>query len=87
MDETAYRTALRATLDPTTLDGRAALDALVEGRTALIHSRDPETVRGADRVLWFEDGRLVEDGHPDRLADDPDSRLATWLLEADDPEA
>ncbi len=44
-------------------------------------------MRGADRVLWFEDGRLVEDGHPDRLADDPDSRLATWLLEADDPEA
>lgn len=65
----------------------AALDALGEGRTVLIHSRDPETVRGADRVLWFEDGRLVEDGHPDRLADDPDSRLATWLLEADDPEA
>mgnify|MGYP000577804138 CR=1 FL=1 len=65
----------------------AALDALGEGRTVLIHSRDPETVRGADRVLWFEDGRLVEDGHPDRLADDPDSRLATWLLEADGPEA
>lgn len=65
----------------------AALDALGEGRTVLIHSRDPETVRGADRVLWFEDGRLVEDGHPDRLADDPDSRLANWLLEADDPEA
>lgn len=65
----------------------AALDALGEGRTVLIHSRDPETVRGADRVLWFEDGRLVEDGHPDLLADDPDSRLATWLLEADDPEA
>ncbi|WP_311199879.1 ATP-binding cassette domain-containing protein [Brachybacterium paraconglomeratum] len=65
----------------------AALDALGEGRTVLIHSRDPETVRGADRVLWFEDGRLVEDGHPDRLADDPDSRLAIWLLEADDPEA
>ena len=37
----------------------AALDALGEGRTVLIHSRDPETVRGADRVLWFEDGRLM----------------------------
>ncbi|MFD4007557.1 ATP-binding cassette domain-containing protein [Brachybacterium paraconglomeratum] len=65
----------------------AALDTLGEGRTALIHSRDPETVLGADRVLWFEDGRLVEDGDPGALAADPDSRLATWLLEADDPEA
>ena len=53
----------------------------------IVITGDPDVVRGADRVLWFEDGRLVEDGHPARLAADPDSRLATWLLEADDPEA
>jgi len=65
----------------------AALDALAEGRTVLVHSRDPETVRGVDRVLWFEDGRLVEDGHPDQLAEDPHSRLSSWLLAAEDPQA
>jgi ABC-type multidrug transport system fused ATPase/permease subunit len=64
----------------------AALDALGEGRTVLLHSREPETVRGADRVLWFEDGRLVEDGDPRVLAEDPDSRLSAWLREADEPE-
>ena len=56
-----------------------ALGALTAGRTALISSREPETILDADRVLCFEAGALAEDGAPAELADDPDSWLAVWL--------
>lgn len=57
----------------------AALATLGEGRTAIVSSRDPETVSTLDRVLWFEAGQIREDGAPSTLAADPDSRLARWL--------
>ena len=56
-----------------------ALASLTAGRTALISSREPETILGADRALCFESGVLAEDGAPARLAADPDSWLAVWL--------
>ena len=56
-----------------------ALGALTAGRTALISSREPETILDADRALCFEAGALAEDGAPAELADDPDSWLAVWL--------
>lgn len=62
----------------------AALAALAEGRTAIVRSRDPETVTAMDRVLWFEGGEVREDGGPSALAADPDSRLATWLRAQDE---
>ncbi|MGP9683360.1 ABC transporter transmembrane domain-containing protein [Brachybacterium sp. AOP3-A1-3] len=62
----------------------AALAALAEGRTAIVRSRDPETVTAMDRVLWFEGGEVREDGTPAVLASDPDSRLTTWLRAQDE---
>lgn len=62
---------------------RRALEVLAAGRTALLSSREPESVLAADRVLCFESGDLAEDGAPGDLAEDPDSWLATWLHAAD----
>lgn len=62
----------------------AALAALAEGRTAIVRSRDPETVTAMDRVLWFGGGEVREDGAPSVLAADPDSSLATWLRAQDE---
>lgn len=56
-----------------------ALAALMAGRTALVRSGESRSVLGADRVLWIDGGELVEDGHPQALAEDPDSWLSSWL--------
>ncbi|MGP5098528.1 ABC transporter transmembrane domain-containing protein [Brachybacterium alimentarium] len=62
----------------------AALVTLLEGRTAIVSSRDPETVAATDRVLWFEGGEVREDGAPSVLAAQEDSRLARWLRSQDE---
>jgi ATP-binding cassette subfamily B protein len=36
-------------------------------------------VRASDRILWLEDGRIVEDGSPAALLADPSSRTSAWL--------
>ena len=56
----------------------ASIDALTAGRTTISITHDPATIRAADRVLWIEDGRVLEDGAPDDLLLQPDSRLAAW---------
>ncbi|MFC7376194.1 MULTISPECIES: ABC transporter transmembrane domain-containing protein [unclassified Brachybacterium] len=61
-----------------------ALATLIEGRTALVRSRDPETIAEMDRVLWLDAGDIREDGAPSTLATDPGTRLATWLSRQDD---
>ncbi|ACO44844.2 ABC transporter ATP-binding protein [Deinococcus deserti] len=45
----------------------AALDRLMQGRTSLIVTHRLSLARGADRVLVFRDGRLIEDGPPAQL--------------------
>jgi ATP-binding cassette subfamily B protein len=42
----------------------AALDRLTTGRTTLMISHDLDTARSFDRVVWIEDGRVVDDGDP-----------------------
>lgn len=44
-----------------------ALDRAGEGRTVLVIAHRLSTVRGADEVLVLADGRIVEQGPPDRL--------------------
>jgi len=44
-----------------------ALRTILAGRTALIIAHRLSTVQIADRVLMISDGRIVEDGPPDRL--------------------
>ena len=56
-----------------------SLAALTAGRTAIVASREPATVTGMDRVVWFRDGAISEDAAPSALTEDPDSQYATWL--------
>jgi ATP-binding cassette subfamily C protein len=53
----------------TTTEGRlhAALQAFLRGRTTVIVAHRLSAVRQADRVLVFEDGRIVEQGRHDEL--------------------
>ncbi|MBO6922477.1 MAG: ABC transporter ATP-binding protein [Roseicyclus sp.] len=48
---------------------RATLDRLMEGRTAIVIAHRLSTVRGADRILVLDGGRIAEEGtHIDLLA-------------------
>lgn len=55
-----------------------SLWALTEGRTTLAITHDISMIRGLDRLLWLEDGRILEDGHPADLLTDEHSRVARW---------
>ena len=74
-------------LDPA---GRAlveeSLHRLTANRTTITITHDSHSVLRADRVLWLEDGRIVEDGPPSWLMDRPDSRLAGWMTRQNAPE-
>jgi ATP-binding cassette subfamily B protein len=41
---------------------QAAAEALMEGRTTIVIAHRLSTVRGADRILVFQKGRVVEEG-------------------------
>lgn len=82
------RAALRRTpillLDePTTgLDGASeavvveALLRVAKGRTTLMVTHDPKLAERADRIVYLEAGRIVEDGAPELLLRRPGSRFA-----------
>jgi len=44
-----------------------ALDAVMEGRTALMIAHRLSTIRAADRIVVFHKGRVVETGSHDEL--------------------
>ena len=81
LDEAASR------LDPIT-EARLerAIDRLLAGRTAIVIAHRLHTVSRADDILILEEGRVVEFGPRQTLADDPASRfhglLQTGLEEA-----
>lgn len=47
---------------------REALGSLIRGKTCFLITHDLEAIRDADLVLFFEDGRIVEQGRPRELA-------------------
>lgn len=73
-------------VDPQTeLRATRALDRLLEGRTSVTIAHRLSTAENADRVLVFDAGRLVEDGHHRDLvkADGVYARLhASWIAQA-----
>jgi len=73
-------------VDPQTeLRATRALDRLLQGRTSVTIAHRLSTAENADRVLVFDHGRLVEDGHHDDLvkADGVYARLhASWVAQA-----
>jgi len=52
---------------------------LWRGATLLAVSHDISEAMGFDRVLVIEDGRIIEDGEPLKLAQNPESRFANML--------
>lgn len=67
-------------LDPASREQVAASIAeLTDGKTTITVTHDPAEVRTATRVLWIEDGRVIEDGEPYALLADDSTRLAQWM--------
>jgi len=67
-------------LDPTTENLiERAMDRLLQGRTAIIIAHRLATVQRADQILILENGRSIEYGMRENLANNPDSRFARLL--------
>ena len=62
----------------------AALDRLIEGRTAIIIAHRLATVAHVDEIMVLEHGRVVEHGDRRELAASPDSLFAHLLETAKD---
>jgi ABC-type multidrug transport system fused ATPase/permease subunit len=62
----------------------AALDRLIEGRTAIIIAHRLATVAHVDEIIVLEHGRVVEHGPRADLAASPDSLFAHLLETAKD---
>ena len=46
---------------------RQALDRLMQGRTVIAIAHRLSTLRGFDRIVFLEHGRVLQDGPPDDL--------------------
>ncbi len=69
-----------AGLDPASRESiLAALELLTQGRTSITITHDAFAARACDRVLWLEDGRIIEQGRPSQLLQDPDSQFSRWM--------
>ena len=67
-------------LDPATEQRiERAIDLLLRDRTALIIAHRLGTVERADHILILEEGRVIEQGNREGLAQDPDSRFHNLL--------
>lgn len=51
-----------------------AMDRLMKGRTAIVIAHRLSTVRTLDRILVFDQGRVIEDGDHDSLLANPDGQ-------------
>ena len=51
-----------------------AMDRLMKGRTAIVIAHRLSTVRTLDRILVFDQGRIIEDGNHDTLLANPDGQ-------------
>jgi ATP-binding cassette, subfamily B, bacterial len=56
-----------------------AISRLLAGRTGIVIAHRLSTVQRADSILILDQGRVVERGGREQLADDPDSRFARLL--------
>ena len=69
-----------AGLDPASRESILdALEILTRGRTSITITHDAFAARLADRVIWLEEGRILEEGRPLELLQDPGSRFSRWL--------
>jgi ATP-binding cassette subfamily B protein len=69
-----------AGLDPASRESILdALEVLTRDRTSITITHDAFAARACDRVIWLEDGRIIEEGRPLELLQDPDSHFAKWM--------
>jgi ATP-binding cassette, subfamily B, bacterial len=69
-----------AGLDPASRESILdALEILTQGRTSITITHDAFAARLCDRVIWLEGGRILEEGRPLELLQDPGSRFSRWL--------
>ena len=61
-----------------------AFDELSRGRTALIIAHRLSTVRGADRILVVEEGRIAEEGSHEALLAKNGAYAALWRAQNGD---
>ncbi|WP_427005955.1 ABC transporter ATP-binding protein [Pseudarthrobacter sp. H2] len=62
-----------------------AMEVLTRGRTSITITHDAFAARLCDRIIWLEDGRIIEEGRPPELLQDPGSRFSKWMGEAPAP--
>ncbi|MCU1555702.1 MAG: transporter ATP-binding protein [Arthrobacter sp.] len=75
-----------AGLDPASRESILdALEALTRERTSITITHDSFAARACDRIIWLEEGRIVEDGRPLELLQDPGSHFAKWMGTAPTP--
>lgn len=69
-----------AGLDPASRESILdALQVLTQGRTSITITHDAFAARACDRIIWLEDGRIIEEGAPLELLQDPNSHFALWM--------
>ena len=51
----------------TEIEVTEALERLTHGRTTIIITHDMDAARRVDRLVWVEDGRIVDSGRPDEV--------------------
>lgn len=64
-----------------------SLRELTRGRTTVSITHDVTQALSADRVVWLEGGRIVEDGAPHDLLAGDGSRLNAWVRHAENERA
>jgi ATP-binding cassette subfamily B protein len=75
-----------AGLDPASREAiLGALESLTRGRTSITITHDSFAARLCDRIVWLEDGRIIEQGRPLTLLEDPGSRFSKWMGEPPAP--
>ena len=61
-------------------DVKLAMEAVMRGRTTIIIAHRLSTIRDADRILVFDQGRIVEQGSHDELAGKDDGTYARLAM-------